>query len=1000
MAIEVDGGTPLPLNLITSDGSTTVFPVAHVYTQSGTEVAGSPFALTPIGAYGYYSDSSYITQVSDLRLVAVYIIYEDSLHTIESGIYNHAEDVFDILDPSGHGNALEGLVNNYKLSVPQVLEIPSSGSTQYMFALYTFDIDGHPADVDSQQAYIHIEEAVSKAALISNASMTREQLGVYWYLYTIPSNMVEEKLWVEFVFNGNSVPYLAGQMSETSRIRSVLNTIDTIKLTTARANNLDLIDTTISSRQSTAIALSQYNTLLGDIISNGVGIDALNTLLLSISSVLNAVKIESDKIGNPIYGTLALDNIAAYSQLLKIGIPSSGTLAGDLSALSTKVGTPAGISVSSDIANIKSDTIKIGPTTFGSITADIAAIETKLGTPIGISIAADIATLDGDISSINTKLGTPFSGTISGDILDVDTEIDGLILNLTPTRISKLDNLDVVVSSRATQSSLDTYYNSLNVNDAAILAAVGSTPNNTTFVGIVPPVLVLPDAIGSKTYRFFVNLFDKAGQPQDADTLTINRSIKDISGATILGSSPMTRDGIGRYHTDYSVDYSDTPRPLYIFFNYLEGGTSFEQIRMTEVEQYQVSLDTLTSLLTPARAANLDNLNAPVSSLQFASTALTQYNNLLTGETTLATLISSVLTRIGVPTVSLESDLQNILNFASKIGNPIHGTIAADAIAIQTQVDKIGPTTFGSVTADIAAIETKMGTPSFGTIASDIAGVRSEVNNIGTPTFGSIANDISNLKSTVTGPIASQISNVQSTTDNLVTKIGTPVVSVSADIGSVASKIGTPVLGTVSLDIAEIAAETDMIGTPLHGTVAADALAIENKLNTSILNETAIQNHLNTQDTNIAAIKSDTSKIGPSTFGSISADIANTYARIGTPIRGSISADIAAITIDPSLITDILTLLTTIQSEIGIPTTTLANELQEVINQVALIPTNPLLTTDPRLTNLDATISSRATPSDVQISGGGGSGGYSSELVGIIDPSSSEYELLGIVESI
>ncbi len=165
----------------------------------------------------------------------------------------------------------------------------------------------------------------------------------------------------------------------------------------------------------------------------------------------------------------------------------------------------------------------------------------------------------------------------------------------TSGRASAIDFLDVSVASRASQSS------------------VNNIQNNTNFAGIVQSPLILPDS-GSKVYPFYVRLFDEIGAPIDPDTNIMNYTIKDSSGGTVVAQTAMTRTGVGQYTASYTVNSSDQERALFFFFDYAVLGVSFNQVRSTEVQEFESKLDTLVSRLTAQRALNLDNLDETISS--------------------------------------------------------------------------------------------------------------------------------------------------------------------------------------------------------------------------------------------------------------------------------------------------------------------------------------------------------------------------------------------------
>lgn len=225
----------------------------------------------------------------------------------------------------------------------------------------------------------------------------------------------------------------------------------------------------------------------------------------------------------------------------------------------------------------------------------VDGINTKLGTPVSASVSSDIA-------AVQTKLGTPALATVSADIaalnLDVDnvqTSVNAIPTNPLLTNDSRLNNLDATISSRASQSSIN------------------NIQNNTNFVGIVPAPIVLPET-GTKTYPIYVRLFNNVGSPADPDLNEIILEVKNSAGSTIVSPILMTRNALGQYSYNYVVNSSDTEQALYFFFSYEENSIAFNQVRSTEVVEFESKLDTLLSRLTPARALNLDNLDATITS--------------------------------------------------------------------------------------------------------------------------------------------------------------------------------------------------------------------------------------------------------------------------------------------------------------------------------------------------------------------------------------------------
>lgn len=157
-------------------------------------------------------------------------------------------------------------------------------------------------------------------------------------------------------------------------------------------------------------------------------------------------------------------------------------------------------------------------------------------------------------------------------------------------------NLNATITSRATQTSVD------------------SIQNNTLFVGVVPPVLLLP-ALGdaSKDYRFFIRLFDTNGDPADSDDQVMQVRVQTVSG-TVLNFGDATRTTQGNWFYDYTVASTDTEQPLVVEFEYLRNAQVLLQSRTTEVQEHESKLDTLLARITSGRAAALDLLDASITS--------------------------------------------------------------------------------------------------------------------------------------------------------------------------------------------------------------------------------------------------------------------------------------------------------------------------------------------------------------------------------------------------
>lgn len=255
--------------------------------------------------------------------------------------------------------------------------------------------------------------------------------------------------------------------------------------------------------------------------------------------------------------------------------------------INTKIGTPAG-SVSSDIADVKADTAGVKTKT-DAIQLD-GANYVRSRTMVNedktdYELTAGERAAGADAVWDEAKAGHVTAGSFGESNQGV----------VSVSRANNLDNLDTSITSRASQAS------------------VSAIQNNTDFVGIVPTTLLLP-ATGSKTYPLYVRLFDSSNSPVDPDLDEMSMTIKDSAGATVQASMLMTKTGVGQYEATYTVASTDPERSLFVFFDYDRAAVSFNQVRATEVQEFESKLDTVLSRLTPARADNLDNLDTTISS--------------------------------------------------------------------------------------------------------------------------------------------------------------------------------------------------------------------------------------------------------------------------------------------------------------------------------------------------------------------------------------------------
>jgi len=82
------------LNLQLFDGGTTLYPLVYAYNAAGSQISGSPVALSHL-ANGLYTNSS-LLMPDTAQVRAVYRVFTDSGHTLISDDYSDALDIFNL----------------------------------------------------------------------------------------------------------------------------------------------------------------------------------------------------------------------------------------------------------------------------------------------------------------------------------------------------------------------------------------------------------------------------------------------------------------------------------------------------------------------------------------------------------------------------------------------------------------------------------------------------------------------------------------------------------------------------------------------------------------------------------------------------------------------------------------------------------------------------------------------------------------------------------------
>jgi hypothetical protein len=159
----------------------------------------------------------------------------------------------------------------------------------------------------------------------------------------------------------------------------------------------------------------------------------------------------------------------------------------------------------------------------------------------------------------------------------------------------------------------------------------------------------------------------------------------------------MTHSGTGTYTGGYSVPSTASETDVVVTFNYTKNTVAYQQIRTSQIALYQNELQTLLSRLTATRAGYLDNLvdlDATVSSraTQVSVNAIPT-DPLLTNDTRLNNLVNldapvSAVQTAAVALTQYDAVIASFGAFATAAEvTAAQVALAADIMATQSNID-------------------------------------------------------------------------------------------------------------------------------------------------------------------------------------------------------------------------------------------------------------------------------------------------------------------------
>ena len=488
----------------------------------------------------------------------------------------------------------------------------------------------------------------------------------------------------------------------------------------------------------------------------------------------------------------------------------------------------------------------------------------------------------------------------------------------------------VLGSINTASADMVTYKNeilaSIAVSDTkidSISAQLSQLQNQTRFVAIVPQIMYAPDA-GIKDYSFYLAIYDQDGAPEAPDstpTVTITKS----DGTVLVDDLALTQDGvrIGQYFFVFPVPSTSVEELLKIVFKVIENGVTSYIPRVSEIADGENDIATI------------------LNRVEYFGNITTENRSILLGSDGLTVLHTEILAN--------RADI---------------GLVHTDLTQIKSQTDLI--VTNPATSSELTLISNKID------ILPSIVDIESELNTQTAQIKGNDSKDLTQVYDNERGTDGALLTTdprlafldaaISSRTDMTVSEIWTyhtRELTNSAPLSSteiakiwdyLVSNIGTAgSMGEYILDMLDEKNSARGI-TLAEAMVIAAPLAIE-ATSQQILGR--VSDESNENEVILNSIKTTVELIKPKTDLIV----------MGAALESSIVQHDADVN-------NILLGLEALANDIKERTGNLPND-PATESSVSIIPTNPLLSNDPRVTllsslvNLDEPISSRATVADL-----------------------------------
>lgn len=498
----------------------------------------------------------------------------------------------------------------------------------------------------------------------------------------------------------------------------------------------------------------------------------------------------------------------------------------------------------------------------------------------------------------------PAVNSIGSSLSGENSNLVTLLQNL--SALSNQNKADIISEINQNETKLD-----------EIKTNILSLSNNTTVRFVVPDQMIRPET-GVTTYKLHLRLFDDLGNPEAPDS-TPTIIVKDIvTSATQSGS--MVQDGskVGAYYYDYGVASGSAVNPLFIEVTVVENGVTRYIPATSQIVEFNADLNAIQTQLAQVDTKVTDTQNK----------------------------VNSGVYGLEVVKSAIDTNASNINNIKSNVSS------------IKTTTDAL-PSNIATTTNITSVLTAISALPTLTQISNQLTIVRDAIMG----TSGKTNTDVYN-RFDISGLLQANDSRLA----NLDAKISTRSTLTVADVWSYASRTLTAITipsveakkiwDVLLTDVSSGNSFGSLIKTMLDAAITSRGSVAEiQSLLGGVAQETSLGSVLSTivGEVNQNEVKINTIITLLNAIGPNVTDIKNSKS-----LESTVANNFTAVN---STLSNLNLIINAIKTKTDNIPSDPAKE-----STVSMRPTNPVLNTDSRLSNLDAKVSTRSTVTASQLS--------------------------------